>query len=184
VHVAGLHLQGPGEPRGNGGVVRDVLGGGYSLLRVSRWQEGLALGPGLAFDSIGAALRANLRWVGRETGSGARRCLDSILGREAPPEGYDRIARDHCAVAETIRSGWAEAGVCLKLTAVGAGLGFLPVQEEDYDLCYRTEDEDDPRLQALLQLVRSRPFRRAVGALPGYDCAHTGELQRLGEERP
>jgi molybdate-binding protein/DNA-binding XRE family transcriptional regulator len=179
VHVAGLHLQDAGGPTGNEQAVRDVLGVGYTLVRVSRWQEGIALGSGLGFTSVSQALRAKLRWVGREEGSGARRCLDSILGRRPRPLGYDRIAHDHNGVAETIRSGWAEAGVCIRLAAASAGLQFLTVQEEDYDFCYRTDSEDDPRIQALLQVVRSRPFRTYLDELPGYDAAQTGELHRI-----
>ena len=177
-HVAGLHLQNSHDPRGNEHAVRDRLGTGYTLLRVSRWEEGVALQPGVGVRSIRAALRAHLRWVGREEGSGARRCLDSILGRRHP-EGYDRIASDHAGVAETIRTGWAQAGVCVRLAAEISGLDFLTVQEEDYDLCYRSDFEDDPRIQALLSVVRSRPFRKLLGGLPGYDSAQSGGLQRI-----
>ena len=180
VHVAGLHLQDAGGADDNARAVRERLGGGYSLLRVSRWQEGLALQPGLGITTIRQAVRANLRWVGREEGSGARRCLDTILGRRrARPEGYDRIAFDHGGVAETIRTGWAQAGVCVRLAAQSAGLDFLAVRGEDYDLCYRTDMEDDPRVRAVVGIVRSRRFRTALGVLPGYDCATAGELRRV-----
>jgi molybdate-binding protein/DNA-binding XRE family transcriptional regulator len=179
-HVAGLHLQNSQDRRGNEQAVRDRLGTGYTLLRVSRWEEGVALQPGVGVSSIREALRANLRWVGREEGSGARRCLDSILGRRHP-EGYNRIAYDHAGVAETIRTGWAQAGVCVRLLAETTGLEFLTVQEEDYDLCFRSDLEDDPRIQALLKVVRSRPFRKLLGGLPGYDSAQSGGLQRVTE---
>ena len=36
--------------------------------------------------------------------------------------------------------------------------------------------EGDHRIQALLQVVRSPSYRRALGELPGYDSAQTGEL--------
>ena len=61
--------------------------------------------------------RADLRWVGREDGSGARQCLDELLGgRRKPPR---RLASDHRGVAEAVRSGWADAGVCLRLAGRG-----------------------------------------------------------------
>lgn len=177
VHVAGIHLQDPGTPRGNRQAVREFAGRGYKLLRLTRWQEGLALAPGLGIDSITRAVAANLRWVGRVEGSGARRCLDWILeGRRPLPAGYHHVAADHSGVVETIRTGWAQAGICVHLSALEAGLDFLIAREEDYDLCYREEMEDDPRLQALLEAVRSHSFRRALAELPGYQSAHTGEL--------
>lgn len=180
VHVAGLHLRDPDGASGNERAAREGLGPGYTLVRVSRWQEGIALGTGLEITSVSQALRAKLRWVGREEGSGARRCLDSILGRRPRPLGYDRIAHDHTSVVETIRTGWAEAGVCIRLPAASAGLRFLTIQEEDYDFCYRTDSEGDPRIQALLQVVRSRSLRTYLDELPGYDSKEMGELRRIG----
>src|SRR5271165_2207566 len=111
VHAAGIHLSRADEPGGNGSVVRGKLGAGYSLLRIARWEEGIALAPERAVPSIRAAVRSDLRWIGREDGSGARQCLDELLGsrREAPR----CLASNHRGVAEAVRSGWADAGVCL-----------------------------------------------------------------------
>jgi molybdate-binding protein/DNA-binding XRE family transcriptional regulator len=176
VHVAGVHLQDHDAPGGNERAVRETLGPGYTLLRVARWQEGLALAPGLGIRSIRQAVSANLRWVGREPGSGARRCLDSILKDHHPlPKGYNHVAGDHSGVVETIRTGWAQAGVCVRLSAAEAGLDFLVAREEDYDLCYRNDSEHDPRIQALVRVVRSQAFRRSLGELPGYHASATGE---------
>lgn len=180
VHVAGLHLQGSEEAGANERVVREMLGAGFTLVRVSRWQEGVALKTERHFRTVEQVLRAKLRWVGREEGSGARRCLDALLGGRARPLGYDHIARDHTAVAETLRSGWAQAGICLRLVAEMSGLEFLPVQQEDYDFCYRTDREDDPRIQALLGVVGSRSYRRQLSELPGYDAGQAGALVRIG----
>jgi molybdate-binding protein/transcriptional regulator with XRE-family HTH domain len=176
VHVAGVHLTAAGKPRGNAAIVRRELGTGYHLLRVARWEEGITFAPGLALASVSAAVGSNLRWVGREDGSGARQCLDEILGDRRPPR---RVASDHRGVAEAVRSGWADAGVCLRLVSEEAGLDFLPVREEIYDLCFPDRFKGDHRIQALLQVVRSPSYRRALGELPGYDSAETGALSRV-----
>jgi molybdate-binding protein len=89
------------------------------------------------------------------------------------------MASDHRGVAEAIRSGCADAGVCLRLVSDEAGLDFLTVREEAYDLCFPTQWENDPRIQALLDAVRSVAYRTALGELPGYNTAETGELQRV-----
>lgn len=181
VHVAGLHLQDPDDPGGNEIAVRELLGPGYTLLRVARWQEGLALARGLGISSIGKAVRAELRWVGREEGSGARRCLDWLFrDRRRPPRGHDHVAHDHTGVVETIRTGWAQAGICVRLPAAEAGLDFLVAREEDYDLCYRSDMEGDPRLRALFDTVRSHSYRQCVGELPGYRADDTGEQRPVG----
>lgn len=176
VHVAGVHLTPVGQPGGNAAVVRRELGVGFTLLRIARWEEGIAFAPGLSLPSVGEAVRSHLRWVGREDGSGARQCLDELLEGRRPPR---RMASDHRGVAEAVRSGWADAGVCLRLVSEEAGLDFLRVREEVYDLCFPEHWEGDHRIQALLHVVRSTSYRRALGELPGYNSAETGELQRV-----
>ena len=164
---------------GNGAIIRDRLGAGYRLLKMARWEEGLAVAPGSGITTIQGAVElrsSKQQWVGREVGSGARQCLDELLdGRPAPK----KIARDHAGVAEAIRCGWADVGVCLKLSAEEAGLEFLSVRHETYDICYRAEFEPDPRFQALLTASRSPTFRKLLGELPGYEVAHTGELESI-----
>jgi molybdate-binding protein len=82
-------------------------------------------------------------------------------------------------VVEAIRSGWAEAGVCPRLFAHEAGLTFLEIRREDYDLCYPRDFEGDPRLLAFLKTVRSSWYRELLGDLEGYDTASTGELENV-----
>lgn len=176
VHVAGIHLGRAGAAGGNAAIVRDRLGPGYSLLRVGRWEEGVATDPRLKLGSVAAAVAARVRWVGREAGSGARDCLDEIFaGRPAPRH----LARDHRGVAEAIRGGWAGAGVCLRLAGDEQGLDFLPVRQEDYDLCFPTGWGDDPRLRALVEAVRSPAYRRALADLPGLDATDAGAIVRV-----
>jgi molybdate-binding protein len=170
-----MHL-GPSDAPGDGNAaaVRDRLGPGFRLLRVARWQEGLCLAPGLGLSTVRSALAPGLRWIGREQGSGARQCLDELLGdRRKPPR---RIATDHRGVVEAVRHGWADLGVCVRLPAEESGLDFLDVRRESYDLCFPSALESDPRIQALIAAVRSPAYRRAVAALPGYDPVEAGEL--------
>ncbi len=175
VHAAGVHLTTAGKPDGNARVVRREISTGFMLLRVARWEEGIAFAPGRRFTSVRAAARSDLRWISREDGSGARQCLDEVLsGRPVTPR---FMASDHRGVAEAIRSGCADAGVCLRLVSDEAALDFLGVREEAYDLCFSTRWGHDPRIQALRAVVRSPAYRKALGDLPGYDTAETGEIQ-------
>jgi molybdate-binding protein/transcriptional regulator with XRE-family HTH domain len=176
VHVGGVHLARAGQKGGNAAAVRKQLGPGYSLLTVARWQEGLAVAPGLGINSVSGALRKKLRWVGREAGSGARACLDDLLERREKPR---REARDHRGVAEAIRCGWADIGVCVRLVSEDAGLEFLSVRDETYELCFASEFADDPRIEALVAAVRSESYRRLLGELPGYDTRNAGEVEAI-----
>lgn len=172
VHVAGVHFSTVDDPDCNALAARKALGGPCRLLRLARWQEGIALRPTLKLKSVGAALRSRLTWVGREPGSGARQCLDR-LNAAFPPR---RSARHHRGVAEAIQSGWADAGVCVRLVSAEAQLDFLPVQEETYDLCIPEQALDDRRVRALISVVRSREYRTILSSLPGYNATDAGEL--------
>jgi molybdate-binding protein len=173
VHVAGLHLSSDTTEDGNTQAVQAKLGHGFKLLRIATWQEGLAVAAGHSAHSVRSVVRSRLRWIGREAGSGARQCMEDLLPRRiATP----RIARDHRGVAEAIRSGWADVGVCLRLTCEEAGLQFLGLRDEYFELCFPAQSEHDPRIQALLRVVRSSEYRRLLTDLPGYSLSHCGEV--------
>ena len=59
------------------------------------------------------------------------------------------VASDHSDVVALIRSGFVDAGVCVRLVAEEAQTGFLSVCEEDYDLCFPQSQAADPRIAAL-----------------------------------
>jgi molybdate-binding protein/DNA-binding XRE family transcriptional regulator len=176
VHIAGVHLSSAHSPDRNAQAVKTTLGEGFNLLRVARWEEGLAVAPSAGVHSIGAAVRSRLRWVGREPGSAARACLDELLEGKQPPR---HVARDHRGVAEAVRSGWADIGVCVRLVSEEAGLDFLTVRQESYELCFVADHENDPRIQALVKVLRSDTYRNLLADLPGYDSSHLGAIRRV-----
>lgn len=173
VHVAALHRSTVAQPDRNAQTVLGKLGGGYRLLRSADWQEGIALPAAAHTRSVITCTRQVRHWAMREPGSAARECLDDLLGK---PQSSKRIMLSHQAVVEAVRGGWAEAGVCVRLCAEDAGLRFLPVRNESLDLCFPAALERDPRIQALIRLLRSRAHRRLIDELPGYDASHTGEM--------
>jgi molybdate-binding protein len=127
-------------------------------------------------------MRAKLRWVWRESGSGARQCLDEVLSAKAKGQlarGL-KLATDHRGVADAIRSGWADAGVCLRLTSLEANLDFLNIKREAYDLCFPAALAGDVRVRSLIRVIRSTAYRQLLAELPGYDPTRTGEIQPIG----
>jgi molybdate-binding protein/transcriptional regulator with XRE-family HTH domain len=176
VHVAALHRSTVEKPERNADTAREKLGGGYRLLRSADWQEGIVLPADDHTRSVSACAKQVRLWAMREPGSAARECLDDLLDK---PRASKRVMLSHHAVVEAVRGGWAEAGVCVRLCAEDAGLRFLPVRNESLDLCFSASMEHDPRVQALIRLLRSRAHRRLIDELPGYDACHTGEMQSI-----
>jgi molybdate-binding protein len=173
VHVAALHRSTVEKPERNAETAREKLGGGYRLLRSADWQEGIVLPADDHTRSVTACAKQVRQWAMREPGSAARECLDGLLDK---PRASKRVMLSHHAVVEAVRGGWAEAGVCVRLCAEDAGLRFLPVRNESLDLCFSSAMERDPRVQALIRLLRSRAHRRLIDELPGYDASQTGEM--------
>lgn len=176
VHVAGLHRSTGEHPNRNAETVRAELGGGYRLLRAVRWEEGVVLPTEDRTRSADAVLRQSHRWALREPGSAARECLNEWSGNRRLS---GRVVETHAAVAQAVRAGWANAGVCVKLAAEEAGLNFIPLRTETLDFCFTESLTRDPRGQALIRLLRSRANRRLISELPGYDARETGELIKL-----
>ncbi len=183
VHVAGVHLATANGRSGNAEIATRELGKPAGLLRVARWEEGVAFrGQQGKTPSLQNLLKQPIQWIGREPGSGAEQCQKQVLGSACRPT---RFARDHRGVAEALRNGWADAGICVRLASEEAGLDFLSVRLEDYDLVFPKSLQDDPRLQALVRVVRGAAYRRLLGDLPGYDVTRTGELEwTTADSRP
>lgn len=178
VHVAGVHVTDVDGRSRNDGLVRERLGAGYHLVHQVRWDAGVVVAPERRERSVAALVRARVRWVNREDGSAAREIFDTLLGsRRARPEGYDHVVRDHRAVATTVASGWAEAGVCVRPVAADARLSFLPLHREAYELCVPDALLDDARVVALLSALRSSSYRAQLGDVPGCDGTQAGEAR-------
>jgi molybdate-binding protein/DNA-binding XRE family transcriptional regulator len=175
VHVAGIHLERRGQQGCNAAAARETLGDAFCLLRTAHWQEGLAVASGRRVRSVQSALNRRLRWVGREPGSAAGELQQELLAGRVPK----LVARGHRQVAEAVRAGWVDVGICVRLASEELGLDFLAIREESYDLCLPAQWIDDPRVQALVETVRSPAYRAVLGDLPGYDVSDTGELERI-----
>jgi putative molybdopterin biosynthesis protein len=174
VHVAGVHLASAGGRHGNAEIVGRELGVSALLLRLAQWEEGVAFVANVKAATIHTLLQRRVRWIGREPGSGARQCLDELLPPRKQPL---RTAPDHRSVATALTNGWADAGVCVRLVSEEAGLRFFSVRIENYDLSFLKASEADPRIQALIRVVRSAEYRRLLSDLPGYSVADAGQLQ-------
>jgi molybdate-binding protein len=179
VHLAGIHMTDADGRPNNEATVRRALGTGYRLLHQVQWQSGIAMDAGRREQSVRALIRAKVRWVNREEGSAARDTFDTLIGTHRRPSGYEHVVHDHRAVATTVASGWAEAGVCIRPVAAEAHLGFIPVHQESYDLVVPEVLVEDPRVAALMSTLRSMEYRQLLADVPGCSSARTGDVRAV-----
>ena len=176
IHVAAIHRSTGSAPSRNAASAGKSLGSQVRLLRAATWESGVALPASNRARSVKSLSKNVRQWATREPGSAARECLDDLLEGKKPP---GREVDGHHSVAEAVRGGWADAGVCVRLPAMEARLNFLPIQDEALDFCFHASLENDPRVQALIRVLRGRRYRQMIDELPGYDARLTGELSSL-----
>jgi molybdate-binding protein/DNA-binding XRE family transcriptional regulator len=173
VHVGGIHTSTEEDPEANRRRVREVLGPGWVLLRMTDWLSGIALPAGEKHRSASSLARGHRRWAMREKGAAARDSLDRLLGAKRPA---GRVVRSHLAVADAVMAGWANAGITLQLCAAEDHLEFIPLRREGLDLVFAERLLEDRRIRQLISLLQSRAFRQVVATLPGYSSGQTGSL--------
>jgi putative molybdopterin biosynthesis protein len=163
--LAGIHLLDPVTDTYNRPFLSDdlVLVRGYGRL------QGIVFRPGdRRFEgcSVADAVRNALAdpdcvLVNRNRGSGTRVLIDRLLGPVRPP-GHLTEARSHNAVAAAVAQGRADWGVAISTVARDARLGFLPLQEEQYDFVVPASRRQRPAVQTFCALLAEEATRRAL----------------------
>jgi putative molybdopterin biosynthesis protein len=163
--VAGIHLLDPKTNEYN----RPFVTGDLKLLPGYGRLQGIVFRHGDArFEAkevataVGNALAdPSCILVNRNRGSGTRILIDQLLG-EAQPPGYLTEAKSHNAVVAAVAQSRADWGVAIANVAADAGLGFLPLQEEQYDFVVPASRWNRPAVQALRNLLASESIRKAL----------------------
>jgi putative molybdopterin biosynthesis protein len=101
--------------------------------------------------------------VNRNRGSGTRVLIDRLLG-DARPSGYLTEARSHNAVAAAVAQGRADWGVAISTVAADAGLGFIPLQEEQYDFVVPRSRWERPAVCAFRDLLEEAETKATLAA--------------------
>jgi putative molybdopterin biosynthesis protein len=166
--VAGIHLLDVKTNEYNRSFLTPALElvPGYGRLQGIVFRPGDARFEGLAAkDAIRNALAdPACVMVNRNQGSGTRALIDRMLGG-ARPHGYAVQPRNHNAVAAAVVQGRADWGMTLDTIASGAGLGFLPVQAEQYDFAVPRSRAERPGVVAFKALLRQASTHEALARL-------------------
>ncbi len=148
------------------------------LICVTERQQGIVSKDGIGFNEL-----PNHTFVNRQRGSGTRMLLDHLLRKNridsSAIRGYEREVTTHLAVALAVKSGEADAGMCVYSAAKALGLRFIPVASERYEIAIRREHLEDPRVSELCDTLVSPAFKEILDHLGGYDTKETGVRREL-----
>jgi len=177
-HAAPTHLLSDDGSYNTGYLQKYLPGTDVDVICVAGRQQGVVSRTGLTFEEL-----PGRSFINRQKGSGTRMLLDFGLKHSgidpATIPGYEREVTTHIAVALAVKSGEAEAGLCVYSAAKALGLPFMPVSQERYELAFRHEYVDDHRIRALIKAIRSNEFRSILQELGGYDTSETGSLRKV-----
>ncbi|MGB9176823.1 MAG: substrate-binding domain-containing protein, partial [Methanoregula sp.] len=172
-HAAPTHLLSPDGTYNTAYIRKYLPGTETDLICVAGRQQGIVSRDGLTLPDL-----PGRTYINRQKGSGTRMLFDHELKNAgidpATLPGYEREVTTHIAVALAVKSGEADAGMCVYSAARALGLPFIPVAQERYELAIRREHQEDPRLRALVNAIRSPGFKAVLDRLGGYDTTETG----------
>jgi molybdate transport repressor ModE-like protein len=169
----------------------------HKIIGFAKRTQGLMVAPGNPLNLKGLSDLTNLkndkviRFTNRALGTGTRVVLDELLAaaglNAASITGYDHTEPSHAAVAHAVRSGQADAGLGIEAAAVQAGLGFVPLVQENYHLVCLKSALEQPSIVALQALLKTPQWQKTIASIPGYSnsaASKSGEVLSLRKVLP
>jgi excisionase family DNA binding protein len=155
------------------------------VLAFARREQGLlaAAGNPLKLSDIGSVAANRARIALRPSGAGAQLLLLALLGKAGIAFEALNALKPPCPtgpdVAQAVRTGRADCGIATRAVALAAGLDFVPLVWERFDLVLRQRDYFLPGPQALFGFLRGAAFQERSAELKGYDVRETGQVRAL-----
>ena len=129
------------------------------------------------FDDLA---KEGLKFINRQQGSGTRVLLDYHLGQlGVSPDcinGYGKEVYTHFEVGFSILSGEADAGIATAAVSRLLGLSFAPITRESFDMVLDQSTFFQKGVQAFMDVLDSREFRKGVEKLESYDFNDSGKI--------
>ena len=152
------------------------------LIGFAAREQGLIVATGNPHRISGLrdAHERRLRVAVRPEGAGAQQLLLGLLKRDGLT--IDDLGATHVAptgpdVAQAIRAGNADCGIATRAVAATAGLDFVPLCVERFDLLMRQRDYFRPPLQTFLALLSEPRFAARARELGGLDVSAAGTVR-------
>jgi excisionase family DNA binding protein len=151
----------------------------------ARREQGLLVPPGnpLRLSDMASVAANRARVAQRPVGAGAQLLLLALLNQAGLAPDVLRTIKPACPtgpdIAQAIRSQRADCGIATRSVARSAGLDFVPLAWEAFDLVMRQRDYFMPGPQALFGFMRSMAFAERAAELGGYDISASGSIRHV-----
>jgi len=148
-----------------------------------RREQGILVAPGnpLKLSDIASIAQSRARLAQRPLGAGAQLLLLALLARAGIAADSLTLLKRVCPtgtdIAHAVRLGRADCGIATRSVAHAAGLQFLPLTWENFDLVLRQRDYFLPGPQSLFGFLRSTALRERATELGGYDIDGVGKVR-------
>jgi len=155
------------------------------VIAFARREQGIVLAAGnpLQLRDIAGIAAERARLALRPQGAGAQMLLLALVARAGLAFDALALVKPACPtgadIAQAVRSGRADCGIATRSVAQAAGLDFVPLTWERFDLALRQRDYFRPGPQALFALLRQPAFAAHAAELTGYDVSETGTVHHL-----
>jgi molybdate-binding protein len=173
-----LHLLDMASGRWNDAIARGALGGApVELVHLWRREQGLVVARGNPRGIKGVADLDGRRIAWRPPGTGSRLLLERLMltaGCVPRPE-LGEPAESHLAVAAAVATGAADVGLAVRAVAASAGLDWVPVISEPFELAL--EPAAKRAAESLLATLAESTLQARLASMPGYDLSRSGELR-------
>ncbi|RWN01283.1 MAG: helix-turn-helix domain-containing protein [Mesorhizobium sp.] len=153
------------------------------LIGFARREQGLLLPPGnpRSLNSLADVLESGAKIAVRQAGAGAQMLLDVLVARAGASQNRLHRLEPPCLtgpdLAAAIRTGRADCGIATRAAARAAGLEFVSLAWEDFDLLMRQRTYFQASIQALIRLMAQESFAQRAAELTGYDTSPAGQVR-------
>jgi excisionase family DNA binding protein len=184
--AAGIHLHATKNGDGDANVEAVETRPGFHdavLLGFVRREVGLLVRPGnpMGLTDLKAVERNRARVATRPDGAGAQLLLQLLMHRAGIDARQVALIKPPCPtgvdVAQSIKAGRADCGIAIRAVADGAGLGFVPILWERFDLVVRQREYFRAPMQAVTDFWRTPAVRSYAKELGGYDLSDIGRIR-------
>jgi excisionase family DNA binding protein len=186
VIAAAVHFHGEDVAAGDGNIAAlRAMPGLHDAVLVGmvRREQGLLVPPEnpKQLHSLADVLASGAQMAVRQPGAGAQMLLDVLLARAGAKQKDLRRLEPPCLtgpdLAAAVRTGKADCGIATRAAARSAGLDFVPLLWENFDLLMRQRSYFRPQVQALIGFLGDIRLKQHAAELTGYDVTPAGQIR-------